>query len=191
LREPVTANLAYRRPQVNFSKIFGLPAHPLFVHVPIVLIPLTGIGAIAMSFSARVRDRYGWLVLAIAIVAGVGTQLAIESGHALRHSVPRSAALARHVHIASTIRPLILLLFLVALATMLIDRRSRGAWPFAKRARGRELSLPLRVALIVLTLVVAVGTNVRLFQIGDSGAKATWQRVHLRSDSARNRSSRK
>jgi uncharacterized membrane protein len=176
---------------VNFSKIFGLPAHPLFVHVPIVLIPLTGIGAIAMAFSARVRDRYGWLVLAVAIVAGVGTQLAVESGHALRHSVPRSAALTRHVHIASTIRPLILLLFLVALVTMLLDRRSRGAWPFAKHARGRELPLPLRVALIVLTLVVAIGTNVRLFQIGDSGAKATWQRVHLRSDSDRTRSPRK
>ena len=45
------------------SKLFGLPAHPLFVHVPVVLIPLVGIGAIAMAFSARVRDRYGWLVL--------------------------------------------------------------------------------------------------------------------------------
>jgi uncharacterized membrane protein len=171
---------------VNISKIFGLPAHPLFVHVPVVLIPLTGIGVIAMACSARVRDRYGWLVLAIAIVAGLSTQLAVGSGQALRHSVPQSAALRRHVHIAGTIRPLILALFLVALATMLLDRRTRGAWPFAGRANGRDLSTPLRAGLVALTLVVAAGTNVRLFQIGDSGAKATWQRVHLRTSSGPN-----
>lgn len=166
---------------MNISKIFGLPAHPLFVHIPVVLIPLTGIGAIAMAVSARARDRYGWLVLAIAIVAGISTQLAVGSGQALRHSVPQSAALRRHVHIAGTIRPLVLLLFLVALATMLLDRRTRGSWPFAERASSRDINTPWRVALVALTLAVAIGTNVRLFQIGDSGAKATWQHVHLRS----------
>ena len=82
-------------------------------------------------------------MLAIGIIAGLSTQFAIESGQALRHSVPQSAALHRHVHIASQIRPLILLLFL--------------------------------------------GTNVRLLQIGDRGAKATWQRVHLRKDAPRDR----
>ena len=37
----------------GISKLFGLPAHPLFVHVPVVLIPLVGLGAIAMACSAR------------------------------------------------------------------------------------------------------------------------------------------
>ena len=31
------------------ESIFGLPAHPFFVHVPIVLVPLVGIGAIVMT----------------------------------------------------------------------------------------------------------------------------------------------
>ncbi|HTK15124.1 MAG TPA: hypothetical protein VL769_01935 [Acidimicrobiia bacterium] len=74
-------------------------------------------------------------------------------GEQLKHSVPRSAVFTRHVHIASSLRPLILLLFLIA--------------------------------LIALTVVFAVGTNVRLFQISDSGAKATWQRVHLRPEASR------
>jgi hypothetical protein len=164
---------------VTITKIFGLPAHPLFVHIPVVLIPLTAIGAIAMACSARVRDRFGWLVLAIAIVAGVSTQLAIDSGKALRHSVPQSAALRQHTHAAESIRPLILLLFVVALAVMLHDRRTRAAWPFTGRTSSRDLRAASRMAVIALTVVVAVGTSVRLFQIGDSGAKATWQRVHL------------
>jgi uncharacterized membrane protein len=164
---------------VNITKVFGLPAHPLFVHIPVVLIPLTAIGAIAMACSAWVRDRFGWLVLAIAIVAGLSTQLAIESGKALRHSVPQSAALRQHTHTAETVRPLILLLFVVALVVMLHDRRARAAWPFTGRNPSGDLRAAARIAVIALTVVVAVGTSVRLFQIGDSGAKATWQRVHF------------
>ena len=171
---------------ISISKLFGLPAHPLFVHLPVVLIPLVGIGAIAMACSARVRERYGWLVLAVAIVAGISVQLAIGSGEALRHSVRQSAALRHHVHIASSLRPLILLLFLIALAIMLIDRRSVGSWPFA-RAGSSSIGKVTRGALIAVTVVVAAGTNVRLFQIGDSGAKATWERVHLRTESSRDR----
>lgn len=167
---------------MTITKIFGLPAHPLFVHVPVVLIPLVGIGAIAMVCSARVRDRFGWLILGIGVFAGGSTQLAIESGQALRRRVPQSAELRRHVHIAESIRPLILLLFLVTLAVMLIDRRTRAAWPFSGREPASGIGSVGRVCLIVATVVVAVGTNVRLFQIGDSGAKATWQRVHLIPD---------
>jgi hypothetical protein len=171
--------------RIDISKLFGLPAHPLLVHAPVVLIPLVGIGAIAMACSARVRERYGWLVLATAIVAGISVQLAIGSGKALRHSVPNSVALSRHKNIAESLRPLILALFLVALAVMLIDRRTRGSWPFRGAASATPSIRPMgtlaRIALIALTVVVAVGTNVRLFQIGDSGAKATWQRVHIRS----------
>jgi len=167
---------------VTISKIFGLPAHPLFVHVPVVLIPLTAIGAIAMACSAGVRDRLGWLVLALGVVAGLSTQLAIESGKALRHSVPQSAALRQHTHTAESIRPLILLLFIVALVVMLLDRRSRSAWPFAGRGQPRDPGPALRIGLLALTVVLAVGTSVRLIQIGDSGAKATWQRVHFVGD---------
>ncbi len=162
----------------GISKLFGLPAHPLFVHLPVVLIPLVGIGAILMACWARARERYGWLVLGAAILAGLSAQLAIGSGEALRHSVRQSAALRRHVQIASSIRPLILLLFLIALAVMLVDRRERGSWPFP-HAASSPTRVPIRAAVIALTVVVATGTNVRLFQIGDSGAKATWQRVHL------------
>jgi hypothetical protein len=160
----------------------------LFVHVPVVLIPLVGLGAIAMACSARARERYGWLVLTLAVVAGISTQLAIGSGEELRDSVAKSAALRRHVNIASSIRPLILLLFLVALAIMLVDCRARGAWPFSRVGARSSFGSWTRAGVIAVTLVVAVGTNVRLFQIGDSGAKATWQRVHIDSDRSRDRS---
>jgi hypothetical protein len=164
---------------MRISKLFGLPAHPLFVHVPVVLLPLVGIGIIAMAVSARARDRYGWAVLTLAIVAGLSTQLATESGQALRDSVAHTDALRHHVAIADSIRPLALLLFLAGLAIMLFDRRNNGRWPFRPDDTKRPGRPGVRVLLASAGVVLALVTNARLFQIGDSGARATWERVRL------------
>jgi uncharacterized membrane protein len=164
---------------LRISKFAGLPAHPLFVHLPVVLIPLVAIGAVAMACSARVRERLGWVVLGLAIVAGLSTQLAIESGQALQESVQKSSALDRHIAIAESIRPLALLLFLVALAVMLVDRRTKAAWPFRSNAPAAAPPAAARGVLVALTVVVAIATCVRLYQIGDTGAKATWQNTRI------------
>lgn len=165
---------------MEISKLFGLPAHPLLVHVPVVLVPLVGLGAIAMAVSAKVRDRIGWLVFALAAVALVGVQLAIGSGQALQDSVPRSHALSVHVQTAESLRPLVLLLVVVVGALMARDRRTRrrastGTTPAPAPTR-RLVSVGLGIAAVV----VAVGANVRLAQIGHNGAAATWQRVQIR-----------
>lgn len=164
---------------MRIAKFAGLPAHPLFVHIPVVLIPLVAIGAVAMACSARVRDRLGWVVLGLAVLAGLSTQLAIGSGKALRASVQKSSALDRHIAIAESIRPLALLLFLVALGVMVVDRRTRRAWPFRAGARPDAPPAVARRALVALTVVVAITTCVRLYQIGDTGAQATWQNTHI------------
>jgi len=169
---------------MRIAKFGGLPAHPLFVHIPIVLLPLVAIGAVAMTVSPRVRERLGWTILALAVVAGLSTQLAIGSGKALQDSVDHSAALDRHIAIAESIRPLALVLFLVALVVMLLDRRSRGAWPF-RGSPSVHTTTWLRTVMATLTLVVASVTCARLYQIGDSGAKATWQRTRLVSPAVR------
>jgi len=168
---------------MRIAKFAGLPAHPLFVHIPVVLIPLVAIGTVAMACSARVRDRLGWVVLGLGVVAGASTQLAIESGQALQDSVQKSSALDQHIAIAESIRPLALILFLVALAVMLVDRRTRGAWPFRSDERPDGLPAIARPAFVALALVVATATCVRLYQIGDTGAKATWQNTQIVSPS--------
>lgn len=163
---------------MRIEKIAGLPAHPLFVHVPIVLLPLVAAGAVAMAFSARVRERLGWTILGLAVVAGISTQLAISSGEALQDQVDSSSALRHHVAIAESIRPLALLLFLAALAVMLIDRRDKGAWPFRSKS-GAATVRGVTAAVGVVVVVMALLTCARLYDIGDSGAKATWQRTQV------------
>jgi hypothetical protein len=163
---------------MRIDKIAGLPAHPLFVHIPVVLLPLVAIGAIAMACSARVRDRLGWVVLGLSIAAGLSTQLAIGSGKALVDSVTKSSTLDQHIAIAESIRPLALLLFLVALGVMLVDRRTRAEWPFQHGSQTTTATW-VNVALVSITVTVALVTCGRLYQIGDTGAKATWQNTRL------------
>ena len=161
----------------DISTFLGLPAHPLFVHIPVVLVPLGAIGAVAMAVSAWVRRRFGWLVAGITVVAGIGTQLAISSGQGLRGSVVPSAALARHISIAESIRPLVLVLFFAILALLWVDWRTASGTPPARW---------ILAAASVVEVLAAVGSTVRLAQIGHTGAQAAWQKVHLgRSQSGR------
>jgi uncharacterized membrane protein len=152
--------------------LFGLPAHPLLVHLPIVLLPLVGIGAIAIAVSPRARQRFGVLVLVLAGVAFVGTLLAAGSGEALVDSVPNSPALREHVNLAGTMRPLALLLLLVIAGIVVLDRWS---------LRGKTLPRGSMIVAAVLTIGVALGTNGWLVAVGHNGAEATWQNVHVAS----------
>ena len=68
-------------------KLFGLPAHPLLVHVPVVMVPLAALGAIAIVVRPRWRRSAGPIVLALAFVGGLGTQLAMMSGEDLQGAV--------------------------------------------------------------------------------------------------------
>ena len=67
------------------SEINGLPIHPLIVHVPVVLVPLSLIGVAA----ALVRPAWKrWMLPLVTVALGasvVAIQLAVGSGRALEH----------------------------------------------------------------------------------------------------------
>ena len=56
---------------MEITTIMGVPAHPLMVHVPVVLVPLCLIGTLLM-FITRWRERIGWATVVLAGVALVG-----------------------------------------------------------------------------------------------------------------------
>jgi Predicted membrane protein (DUF2231) len=112
---------------VRISSIFGVPAHPLLVHIPIVLLPLAGVGAIAMAFSARLRARIGWIVVVLTAVAFVGIHFAVESGESLEDHVDRTAALSEHTSLAESMQALSFVFLVVVVGLMALDWWTRRA----------------------------------------------------------------
>ena len=161
---------------MELTTLFGLPAHPLLVHIPIVLLPLVGVGAIAIAVSSSTRQRFGTAVLVLASVAFVGTLLAAGSGESLVESVDSSAALRKHVDLARAMRPLAFVLLLAIGGIVLIDQLKRRGKPLPQwvpRWTG--------TALGATTIVLAVVTTGWLVAVGHNGAEATWGHTKVES----------
>lgn len=70
-----------------FDTFNGLPVHPLVVHGLVVLLPLAILGTIAIALRPRWRTRYGFLVVAAALVATMLIPVSTSSGESLEERV--------------------------------------------------------------------------------------------------------
>jgi hypothetical protein len=157
--------------ELEIDRIFGLPAHPLFAHAPVVLVPLTALLALTCAISRRQRERLGWLAVGLALASLVFVQLAIGSGEALEDAVNESPLVEDHAGMADTLLPIAAGLFVAVTAMVVTDRlllRRRG--PDGPRAGARWLVAALAVAAVV-SGALATAWAVRA---GHSGAKAVW-----------------
>lgn len=155
-------------------EIFGLPAHPLMVHAPLVLVPLVGLGTLAVTIRPSWRRRYGWSLLAATFVALVATQLAMSSGEELRKVVePLGVDVDRHADLAQTTRAFVVVLFVAMVVMVLFDafaRRRRAV------ANSGATTTPGWVASLALPVVVAMSalSTVWIARTGHEGAKLVW-----------------
>ena len=157
---------------MELKTLFGLPAHPLLVHIPVVFLPLTAIGAVAIVLKASWRQTYGWLVVALGTVSLAGLQLAMGSGEELEENVERSPVVHHHAQLALATRPLAAGLLLAVLAIVLLDRRSRRT---GDRGTIREVPAGVMIGLSFATVALAVVSSVWIVETGHEGARATWQ----------------
>lgn len=167
--------------------ISGIPAHPLFVHLPVVLIPLTAFGVVIMMIRKAWYFRYRWAVLFTGGLAAVGALLAGESGESLESSIRASggeaAAQAVHDHVEAgdLARIAGVLFFLALLAYILVPRY------LARRAGTDERETPLRPSWLgpTLKVVVVVMAAFAVFTVvgaGHSGAESVWKGESVDSD---------
>lgn len=151
-------------------KIFDLPAHPLFVHLPIVLLPLVSVLAVVAALRPRVQRFFGWWlpVMAVAVLAMV--QFAMMTGTKLDAGLNLGNA-AKHRHLAETTR---IFAFGLVVATF-------GLWWFGRQAareaqaatatsRGRQLVMVFSALSVVLALL----STVWVARTGHEGAKIHW-----------------
>ena len=152
---------------MDIKTIFGLPAHALLVHIPIVLIPLAAIGALGLWWEPW-RRRFGWATAVILMVAGIFTQLAIGSGQTLKQQLDTTALLRAHAQIAEDLRPFLLLFFIALVVFLYSERRQQATGPVSMKH-------PILITSFVATLLFAGVSIYWVQRIGHTGAKAVWQ----------------
>jgi hypothetical protein len=157
----------------------GLPAHPLFIHVPVVLIPVSTLGALACVVRPRWFDRYGVLLCLCGIVAMSSIFLAMQAGAALEGALHLVGHTAQLIHEHSHDAHILAIAFVVFTAVLILTfsaHRISGGMPtglgIADVLLGSRVSyVALRVALVLLALVCAY----YVYKVGDLGAKAVWE----------------
>src|SRR5689334_22767036 len=87
------------------NELFGLPAHPLIVHVVVALLPLSAIATVVAAVLPRVRRYLAPVAFAFALIATISTRLAEQSGESLEEKVDRTELVRDHTREAENVLP--------------------------------------------------------------------------------------
>jgi hypothetical protein len=175
-----------RDERVGMTTISGLPAHILLVHAVVVLVPLAALLIVLVTTWPAARARLTTATAIVSVVAAICVPLTTSAGEWLEHQLPRTALLRTHTALGDTLLPWAIGLALVAVAVLIRewhaartanrvgalvagDSRADSA-AVGERWGGRRVS----VLLAVLAIVVAIGSVVSVYEIGESGARAAW-----------------
>ena len=135
------------------SVLFGLPAHPLLVHLTVVAIPLAALLAMVVAGFPRVPGPIKLTALVLGAVSVALVPLMESSGKALEEKVPDSAAVERHAQLGETLLPWVIGLLIAIVVVLAADQWLRRARPGGSATSGAGRS---RLASRVVTVSVAV-----------------------------------
>ena len=153
------------------KSLFHLPAHPLFVHAPVVLMPLVALFALALALRRDWRERYIWQFVASCAVLLGATLLAARTGEAFNTVVKDSVPTKKHQDLADTTRIIVALLFLASLgvvASIRRDLRATARDPASSSARRVS-----RLASWAAAAISVIGT-IWMIRTGHEGARMVW-----------------
>ena len=149
----------------------GLPAHPLFLHVPVIFIPLTGLAALVAAVRPRFLERYGVALAVVTIATLAGTILTADAGSALRRELRggggfggagfgpgggEASLIARHASAGHMLEYLTIVFALAVIGSVVLLRRREGA------------------ALRIVSALLGIACIFFVVKTGDLGAKAVW-----------------
>jgi hypothetical protein len=161
----------------------GLPAHPLFVHVPVVLIPATVVAAVIFMVKPRWFSRYGIALAVVSIVAMSSIFLTMQAGAALRAELSLHGQTAKLISEHSQAAHILAYVYVLFTATLIVTfaaQRISSGMPTGLGIVDRLLSPePVFTALRVVLVLLSISAGYMCFRTGDLGAKAVWEgRIH-------------
>src|SRR4051794_18291721 len=125
---------------LEIHQAFGLPAHPLLLHIPVILVPVLGLLLLASARWPAFFERYALAIGALTVVTLASTILTAGAGEAFREDRgggggPEAAQLSEHAESGETLR------------LVMIDRAAGG--PAEPVARGHAAGAPGRPGALV------------------------------------------
>jgi hypothetical protein len=170
------------------TTIGGLPAHILLIHAVVVLVPLSALLIVLVTVWPAARARFTLATAIVAVVTLISVPLTTDGGKWLERRVEQTQLLRTHTQLGDTLLPWAIGLAVVALAVLARQwhaARTRpavavrvgdspgtahtGSPPQAWGGRG------VSIGLAVVAVVVAIGSVIADYEIGDSGARAAWE----------------
>jgi hypothetical protein len=175
---------------VSINTVYeGLPAHPLFVHVPVILIPSVAFGGLTLAAKPAWFERHSLWLCGLTVLTLAALDVTMSAGDALRNDLGLygnstvDSLISRHAHAAGILRVFLIAFTAVFIVTVALDREDRGlstgiGWIDAIVAGVLSALRGLKPARVVLGLL-ALGCLYFVFLTGDLGARAVWQgRIH-------------
>jgi uncharacterized membrane protein len=165
--------------------IFGVPAHPFFVHIPVVMIPLAAVGVLVMVIRQSWWERYKWATLVVAGVGMIGAIVAAGTGEELEEAVENTASrqlLRTHVEAGEVSRTVSIVFFLVLFAAVVVvPWLVRRRFPAASADTKGSARTPrwLHGVVSIALVVTALGASWAMYDAGHSGAKSVWSDVKV------------
>jgi NADH:ubiquinone oxidoreductase subunit 2 (subunit N) len=151
------------------DRINGLPAHVLLVHIVVVFVPITALLLVLSAFWPEARRRIGVVLPLVALFTLVMVPITSNAGEWLeRHIGFTNARIEKHADLGDQLLPWAIALFVISAALW-------GTYTYFRRKGEQQPPMLVSIVIMVLAVVVAVGSVVMIYRIGDSGAKAAWQ----------------
>lgn len=159
-----------------FETAFGIPAHPLLIHVPVIFVPLLIIVSLGYALVPFARPKLDWALVALSVLTPIGTFVARASGLAFRARLIREHAVSNqdlakiNIHQGYGTDLLWITIALGVLGLVLVGVQAARA-----RQGGSGGGAVLWIILSALTVVGAALAGYYVFKTGDSGAHIVWQ----------------
>ena len=183
----VLAVLTFALIPIGLTTIYGgLPAHPLFLHVPVIFIPLAAVGGLVIAARPQwYRNSAGaWIGLAGVVALG-SLNLTMSAGDKLRSALGLEGdgpgvthLIAEHSDAAGTLRVFTIAFLAFYLITLAVhataDGQSSGVALGDRVFAGIRGVSAAPLVLRGLTALLALGCLYYVFRTGDLGAKAVW-----------------
>ena len=141
------------------EKIGGLPAHPLIIHLPLVLGPLVGLLALLLLVPA-LRARLLVPTAGLSVLFAVAAIAAVSSGQTFAQNLGVGASVGTHADAAKTLRMLAIALAVGLVGFALVRKRAEGL-PGTAAALG-----------VAVLGVATVGFTIKT---GHEGATLVWK----------------